>query len=657
METVTRADKKNKFFASRAWYAAALGIILWSIFQEIIMASTDIVDSMFVNNLSNKQVNGFEDFLNNIKLSGWNQLGSDFLNGFGLGNYAVGESGQLYTSGQIAVNGITASNQMYVIMFAMVSGFCYGAGVYSSQYYGAGDYNKLRQITSIKIYVVFTITLFFAIFAIPGLTRPLISFTTNPHYGNESISDVFAEIGQLTENSTKEQVTRVFNAIQNEVSILSTQEGEHYYQIIAPSYLLLTINQVAITSLRETGRPLYSFWMSLIALTFNVLGNLLLTDAVILGSAAPNLGVRGSAIATVIARSLQTIFIVTLLSIKRFEFIPTTQSFRVQKRIIANTSKKAMPILINELAFAFGAVVMVKMRGTYSVEALTANAIYATVTMAIFSPLYHGMNAGVTALVGNQLGANNLKQAEYNAKHLYGLAIIIGLVFGLSLVALSGVLPSIWHITPEAHRIARWMLLMYGLTYTGLMIANTAYSILRAGGQVWWALAMDSLFNWCVQIPLYLFLVLCNKDVIGDAGLFSLDIVYIFVIVNTAELIKAGLGYSIYRRKKWLVNLTAERDNENTFWGKAAQFFFKHNNRKLNPNMSPREKATVERLDDLIDNTKNNLEEVISSDIPLEEKEHQVEIIEEVIETLEENKVRASEGLRAHKIGRIRRKR
>jgi Na+-driven multidrug efflux pump len=222
--------------------------------------------------------------------------------------------------------------------------------------------------------------------------------------------------------------------------------------------------------------------MAVIALGFNCIGNVILTNQLVLGENA--LGVRGSAIATAIARALQTIFILTLLSIKKFEFIPTLKSFVIQRRIVMNTTSKAMPILFNEFLFAFGTVVMVKLRGKYSVEALTANAIYATITMGVFSPLYHGMNAGITVFVGNELGANNLKAAEYNAKHLYVLAVLTGLIAGAVLVGLSGVIPNVWDINQEAKRIASQMLLFYGILYFGIMIANSAYSIQRAGGRV-----------------------------------------------------------------------------------------------------------------------------------------------------------------------------
>lgn len=46
-----RIDKKNRWFASRGWYASALALVIWAILQEIIMSSTDLVDNFFANTM------------------------------------------------------------------------------------------------------------------------------------------------------------------------------------------------------------------------------------------------------------------------------------------------------------------------------------------------------------------------------------------------------------------------------------------------------------------------------------------------------------------------------------------------------------------------------------------------------------------------------
>ncbi|ATZ18557.1 MATE efflux family protein [Williamsoniiplasma somnilux] len=547
----TRGEKKNRWFASRAWYVAALSIILWAILQEIIMASTDIVDNIFVNFLKDDQVKGLSGLNDSIKMSGFLNLTVDDLINAGLSESYLGLQ---YKAGQIAVNGVTASNQMYMIMFCAVSGFCYGCGIYSAQYFGAKDYNKLKQVTALKMYVVFAITFVFAIMTIPGITRHIIEFTTEPKYADKPTSILAA-------GSDGQDIKAWFNYFQYQSSVLATDEGVMYYQIIAPSYLILVINETAITSLRETRRPFISFWMSLIALSTNCLMNVFLTAPTFLGSFG-GLGVQGTAIATFSARILQMIFIVALLSIKRYEFIPGWYSFKIQKNVFSRSMKKASPLLMNELLFAFAAVLQVKLKGMYSVEALTANAIFSTITTAIFSPLYHGLNAGITVFVGNSLGANKLDEAQFNARYLLGLGLVIAVIASSILIGMSYVIPQTMFSSAnaESQRIAFWMLFIYAFIYPATMVANAAYSILRAGGAVWSATLLDGVFNWSIEIPVLAILILLTVN-----GVIHLDIIYIHLAVTACEIFKAIWGLAIYSRKRWVNNLTIEVEKPSKF--------------------------------------------------------------------------------------------
>lgn len=182
--------------------------------------------------------------------------------------------------------------------------------------------------------------------------------------------------------------------------------------------------------------------MSIVSLVTNCILNLFLTAPVFLGD-FEGLGVTGTALATAISRVLQFIVIMGVISIKRFEFFPVWRSFSIPPKIGTQVILKATPIIINELLYAFGQVLIVKLKGMYSVEVLTANAMYTTVIAALLSPIYHGMNAGISVFVGNELGANRLDIAEYNGTHLLKTSVVIGVIFGLLLMGLSFVVPDL----------------------------------------------------------------------------------------------------------------------------------------------------------------------------------------------------------------------
>ncbi|UZQ29418.1 MAG: hypothetical protein OHM57_08965 [Spiroplasma phoeniceum] len=116
-------------------------LILLAKLQEIIMGSTDLVDNFFASSIQ-KNVHGCQETFNEIKYI----FGTDNFyhvkavwDIWDLRNYV----GYHYTAGQLTINGVAASSQLYFIMFAILSRVCYGFGVFNAQYYGAKKYKKL----------------------------------------------------------------------------------------------------------------------------------------------------------------------------------------------------------------------------------------------------------------------------------------------------------------------------------------------------------------------------------------------------------------------------------------------------------------------------------------------------------------------------------
>lgn len=542
----TKKKVKKRFLANKQWYKVALAIILWSVLQEIIMASTDLIDNIFVNMLLDKHIDGYDEFISFISGSGWTSVSKDQLTSLGLGSL-YGDN-IFYSPGQIGVNGVSASNQLFIMMFAMVSGFCYGAGIFGAQYFGAGEYQKLKQITTLKIYLVLGITFMFVIFGLPGIVEHMIGFTTHPKF-------VEKPDFSLTANSSQQEIEQMYQYIQYRFAVLSTEQGAKYYSIVSLSYPLLTINYVAITALRETRRPFYSFAMSFIALFANLLCNIFLTAPTFLGY--DGFGILGVGLGTVASRTLQTCFVIGLLWIKKFEFIPSWKHFAIHPVIIKTSFKKTVPILGNETLFAFGQVLQVKLRSEYSVDSLTANAMYETVLMAFFSPMYHGLNAGISTLVGNELGAKNFDKARYNANQLMKLSFMIAIIFMAIFSWFSFMIPGLIFkgASSESLRIGRWMIFIYAMTYPCILLNSCVYSILRAGGNVYSAFSMDSGFNWVFQIPTLAVLILFNTKVNKTNGFVNLDIIYVHLIVCMFEVVKVIPAQIFYHRGKWVNNV------------------------------------------------------------------------------------------------------
>ncbi|UZQ29420.1 MAG: hypothetical protein OHM56_09575 [Spiroplasma phoeniceum] len=238
-------------------------------------------------------------------------------------------------------------------------------------------------------------------------------------------------------------------------------------------------------TLRETGWVVLPVWISAIALSTNWFMNPFLIEQNFIAN-FNGIGVQGSAIATSASLILQLVFIIVLFSYKRYKFIPRNW-WHFDGYFTKRSFQKAWPIVLNEIFWSVGMVVQVNLRAYYSLDALTANAIFSTIIAALYTLLCHWFAAESSALFGSRLRANNLEETEYNGKHSVILSFLVGIIAGLILVAGGWFLPELLFVnnTPEKIRISHWMLFACGLWYPYLIIAAKSYVIIREQVALW----------------------------------------------------------------------------------------------------------------------------------------------------------------------------
>ena len=185
--------------------------------------------------------------------------------------FMVGNENVILGLGTVAVAGLGFANQMFMIFMTSLFGMNSGGGILAAQYFGNKDYKNLKRCLGITISVGF---LFSLLFLFAGLFIP------------ETVISVFT-------NDSK--VIRI---------------GADYLRIVAWVYPLVGVGFAFNMQLRAIGKTKYSFYSSVIGLVINVAINYVL----IFGHFGfPALGVRGAAIATVIARIISTFYIIYII--------------------------------------------------------------------------------------------------------------------------------------------------------------------------------------------------------------------------------------------------------------------------------------------------------------------------------------------------------
>ena len=174
------------------------------------------------------------------------------------------------------MSGVAIVNQLIFVYNLCALGGLSGAGILTAQYYGKGDQEGIRHTLRIKLLLSAVIFLLFG-----GL---LVTFGENMirlflHEGSEGL-DLAATLAY----------------------------GKEYLQVMLLQLLPFIITMMYASTLRETGETLVPMKAGLTAVFVNLVFNYIL----IFGKfGAPALGVVGAAIATVIARFVEMILVVS----------------------------------------------------------------------------------------------------------------------------------------------------------------------------------------------------------------------------------------------------------------------------------------------------------------------------------------------------------
>lgn len=573
MSSKSQPHKFSSFFATKKWYLLTLMVIIPAILQQILSASMNLLDNIMVGNLSDRfipDLNPINEHIKNIftKLGLWENKTWWIDNG-------LAHFFQLhYSAGQIAVSGVTGSNQIFVIIFAIMGGFINAVGIFGAQFYGAGRYGSLRQTVRMKIIFGFLIGLLVIILSYT-IGNYLISYTTSPttalekfndlctakglnHADIESLKNILDynnpdSVNQITAFMSDKGITTdgqfiriILRYYEYRSAQLATIQGVSYNQWIVFSYPLLGINFAFVSVFRETKRGYIPLLLTFVSLIINFLLNLLLING--LGTIG-GIGACGSAVATLAARIVQLALITSFIMWKKYEFQPKIlKMFKIRRDLLKKILIKAWPLMLNDLSFAVASTMIIRLISQWSFEALSGSAIASTIN-TMFYTLYVGFGIASSVLIANRLGANDIVGAKYNAKHLVRLGFMVSLIFALLLVFASFFLPQLlFNATDEALRISSWMMRVDAMVFSAYTILYTCIYTFRAGGRGITVLLVDSCFTWVFTI-LALFL---------QVKYSPLDIIFIYGIMRIADVVKMILVWFIYHQGKWARNLAID---------------------------------------------------------------------------------------------------
>ena len=257
----------------------------------------------------------------------------------------------------------------------------------------------------------------------------------------------------------------------------------------------------------------------------------------------------GAALATVAARCLECGLLLSASFRKNSVFRARWEEYlNFDLAFVKKTYATILPVILNEGLWGLGTILYMAAYGRIGTRALAATNITGTV-QNLFMVLCLSIAGAALVMIGNQIGAQNIKRARIYARNFMALTAVVGLGLGLLIIVSAPLVLSLYQISAGAKSAALHILWIFGATY-GIRQVNLVMiiGIFRGGGDVRICLAIDLLTMWLVGVPLAFL----------GAVYWKLPVEYVVALIGTEELIKFAAVMIRYRSGKWIHDITQQ---------------------------------------------------------------------------------------------------
>lgn len=422
-----------------------------------------------------------------------------------LDNIMVGQLGTEQMSGVAIVNQLL--NVFNICIFGAVS----GASIFSAQFYGHGNHEGVRNTFRFKLICCALILLLWIIIFLTNGAALINLFLNDTDAGNV---------------------------------LLTHASGMEYLSVMLVGLIPYMVTQVYASTLRETGQTVLPMFAGIAAVFINLFFNYLL----IFGNfGCPRLGVAGAAIATVTSRFAETAIVViwTHRHRERNIFIQGAyRTFRIPHALIGQILKKGTPLLINETLWSAGQAMLVQcysMRGLNAVAALNIS----TTVSNLFNIVYIALGSAISIVIGQQLGAGELKKAVETDRKMIFFSVMCCVVIGALMFAASPLFPQIYNTSEEVRSLAAGLIRIAAVFMPLYAFYHASYFTLRTGGKTMVTFLFDSCYVWVVNIPTAFLL----------SRFTGLPLLPVYFICQSVEIVKAVLGFVLLKKGVWVHNM------------------------------------------------------------------------------------------------------
>lgn len=418
--------------------------------------------------------------------------------------------------GTASISSVAIVNQLIFVFNLAIFGGLSGASIFGAQFFGVGDHKGLRETFRFKLMF--------------GLVLSIMAIIALGLFGETLVSSFLSK-----ESSSPQQITETL------------ESAKSYMFIMLWGLVPFMLVQTYAGTLRETGETVAPMIASIIAIFTNLILNYLL----IFGNFGfPKMGVAGAALATVISRYVEMAYVLlhTHRHPDRYQFIVGVyKSLHVSGSLVKKIAITGTPLLLNEVLWSLGMTLINQSYSTRGLSVVASINITAT-AWQLFCVVMFAMGNAVAILVGQCLGAGDIKAAKLMDNRIIFLTVVMHVAIGLLVMLLAPFVPLMYDTEPEVRRLASDLLRVAGLSLPIHAFVHVTYFTIRSGGKTLITFFFDCVYTWIV--PVSLAFILCRFT--------QVPVVWIYFCIQFIDIVKAIIGFFMLKSGFWAKNVIGE---------------------------------------------------------------------------------------------------
>ena len=408
---------------------------------------------------------------------------------------------------EISLSGVAAVNQIQFVYQQLLLALGDGLVIFCSQYWGKKMTGPMKRIaaTAMQAGLLICALLFFLVSMFP--VQALRLFTTD-----EAI----------------------------------IAEGVRYLGIIRFTYLFFAITQILLSTLRSVEIVKIAFLLSVQTFFINCGINYVL----IYGKfGAPELGVAGAAIGTLVARIVECIVLICYVRKKEKNLrIRLKDYLKFDKVLCVDYIKITAPMLLVQGLWGLNTAMQTVILGHMTAAAIAANSVASTLFLLVKS-IPVGAASTASIMIGKKIGEGDLDVVKNYARVLQKMFVVIGIISGILLFFLRIPVLRLYDLSENTREMANTFLIILSIVAVGMSYQMpTNNGIIRGGGNAMFVVKMDIISIWGIVIPLSLIMAFVVKA----------SPVVVVCCLNADQIFKCVPAFLEANYGKWIRKLTRD---------------------------------------------------------------------------------------------------